>query len=37
MGDPWGGALLLLIGVAVVARTLRGSLTNRVLGLAGVS
>lgn len=34
-GDAWGGGLLLLIGVAIVARTLRGTLTNRILGLAG--
>ncbi len=29
-GDGWGGLLLVLIGVAVVARTLRGTLTNRI-------
>jgi hypothetical protein len=35
MGDAWGGFLLLLVGVAIVARTLRGTLTTRVLTVAG--
>lgn len=34
-GDPWGGLLLLVVGVAIVVRTLRGSLTNRILSIAG--
>ena len=34
-GDFWGGALLLLLGVAIIARTLRGQLTNRIADLIG--
>lgn len=34
-GDGWGGLLLVLLGVAIVVRTIKGSLTNRVLSLAG--
>jgi hypothetical protein len=35
-GDGWGGLLLVLVGLAIVVRTLKGSLTNRIGTLAGV-